>query len=220
MFVRIRVNTWNLSMVDKAIDYYTKREVPIVLTFMRYYKEIEFKDNPTYKPQDKNHFNKVSIISISKNIIKDDYAIVDFISGMLSEGLNSPLYKLIREKYGLVYNLSMLIEPITNKEGVLYFQTLTDDIKSANKIEKILNYVLDNPEKYLTEERFRIFKQLNRIEFAKDNINRFSNVGKYFMDKEWYVENYLDTMTLEDVFRVYKKYFNNFHFSIDKIEFV
>ena len=40
------------------------------------------------------------------------------------------------------------------------------------------------------------------------------------MDKEWYVENYLDTMTLEDVFRVYKKYFNNFHFSIDKIEFV
>lgn len=38
MFVRVRTNTWNLPMVKKAVDYYTKRGVPVVLTFMAYFK--------------------------------------------------------------------------------------------------------------------------------------------------------------------------------------
>lgn len=38
MFVRIRVNLWNLETVVKpAIAYYTEKRVPIVLTFMAYY---------------------------------------------------------------------------------------------------------------------------------------------------------------------------------------
>lgn len=37
MFVRIRTNTWNLEMVDVAVDYYAAHEVVVVLTFMAYY---------------------------------------------------------------------------------------------------------------------------------------------------------------------------------------
>lgn len=38
MFVRIRINTWNLeTVVQPAIAYYTEKRVPIVLTFMAYY---------------------------------------------------------------------------------------------------------------------------------------------------------------------------------------
>ena len=37
MFVRVRVNTWNLGLVDKAVDYYASRnKVPVILTFMAY----------------------------------------------------------------------------------------------------------------------------------------------------------------------------------------
>ena len=40
MFVRIRVNTWNIkSVVEPAIKYYTNKKVPVVLTFMAYYTE-------------------------------------------------------------------------------------------------------------------------------------------------------------------------------------
>lgn len=40
MFVRVRTNMWNLeNVVDKAVDYYASREVPVVLTFMAYYNE-------------------------------------------------------------------------------------------------------------------------------------------------------------------------------------
>jgi len=38
MFVRVRTNTWNIDgVVDPAIDYYTSRGVPVVLTFMAYH---------------------------------------------------------------------------------------------------------------------------------------------------------------------------------------
>ena len=37
MFVRFRVNTWNLHLADEAVEYYSEQEVPIVLTFMAYF---------------------------------------------------------------------------------------------------------------------------------------------------------------------------------------
>lgn len=38
MFVRIRTNLWNmLDIVIPAVEYYSEREVPVVLTFMAYY---------------------------------------------------------------------------------------------------------------------------------------------------------------------------------------
>lgn len=37
MFVRFRTNMWNLELLDKAVEYYTAKETPIVLTFMAYF---------------------------------------------------------------------------------------------------------------------------------------------------------------------------------------
>lgn len=37
MFVRFRTNTWNLALCDECIEYYSRRKVPIVLTFMAYF---------------------------------------------------------------------------------------------------------------------------------------------------------------------------------------
>lgn len=40
MFVRVRVNTWNLHTVtEPAVMHYTKLGIPVVLTFMAYYTE-------------------------------------------------------------------------------------------------------------------------------------------------------------------------------------
>lgn len=36
MFVRVRVNLWNVEFVKKVCKYYSKLDVPIVLTYMRY----------------------------------------------------------------------------------------------------------------------------------------------------------------------------------------
>lgn len=39
MFVRFRVNTWNLNLCDLAVAHYRALEVPVILTFMAYYTE-------------------------------------------------------------------------------------------------------------------------------------------------------------------------------------
>ena len=39
MFVRVRVNTWNIELVDTCVNFYSNKRVPIVLTFMAYYTE-------------------------------------------------------------------------------------------------------------------------------------------------------------------------------------
>jgi len=39
MFVRIRMSTWDLTEQDWLVEHYLKQNVPVVLTFMRYYSE-------------------------------------------------------------------------------------------------------------------------------------------------------------------------------------
>lgn len=57
MFVRVRVNTWNLDLVHKVVAHYSKREVPIVLTFMRYYTKVLPKEHEIYYTFRKNIMN-------------------------------------------------------------------------------------------------------------------------------------------------------------------
>jgi hypothetical protein len=45
MFVRIRTTTWNKKERDVAIQYYKKLNVPIVLTFMRFYNKYSIPEN-------------------------------------------------------------------------------------------------------------------------------------------------------------------------------
>lgn len=46
MFVRFRTNTWNLGLADEAVGYYGDRKVPIILTFMAYFKTSSTIKNP------------------------------------------------------------------------------------------------------------------------------------------------------------------------------
>jgi len=44
MFVRVRVNAWNAlkntpSLIDQVVNYYSIREIPVILTFMAYHHE-------------------------------------------------------------------------------------------------------------------------------------------------------------------------------------
>jgi len=60
MFVRIRVNAWNIEKVVRpAIKYYSEREIPIVLTFMAYYVTPipnDYKDHYIWKQRTTNSY--------------------------------------------------------------------------------------------------------------------------------------------------------------------
>jgi hypothetical protein len=59
MFVRFRVNMWNLNLLEEAVSYY-REHVPIVLTFMAYYTENipeEYKDCYVWQKRILNSYN-------------------------------------------------------------------------------------------------------------------------------------------------------------------
>jgi len=66
MFVRIRTNTWNIGkVVDPAVEYYSEREVPIVLTFMAYFGAAdkipeEHRENYVFRKRTLNSYNAIT----------------------------------------------------------------------------------------------------------------------------------------------------------------
>jgi hypothetical protein len=65
MFVRARVNTWNLGLIDQVVEYYSTRHIPIILTFMAYYKTItkipkEHILNYKYRTRTKNKYYAIT----------------------------------------------------------------------------------------------------------------------------------------------------------------
>ena len=65
MFVRVRVNTWNLhTVVGYVIDYYAQdRKVPVVLTFMAYFDQKiphEYRDDYTFRKRTLNSYQCIT----------------------------------------------------------------------------------------------------------------------------------------------------------------
>jgi len=163
--------------------------------------------------------NKSSILNISP-IIKDDFAIIKFINSMLSDGLNSPLYNEIREKNGLAYYVNATTDKLDNKNIVICIYTET----SNNNVEKVqyeIKNILDNKEKYLTQERFDIIKDNYLVKIEERKILVHNNVIRYINDDKWNIENIINDITLNDIYNIFDKYYkwDNFYKSVYGEEF-
>jgi predicted Zn-dependent peptidase len=163
--------------------------------------------------------NKVSIINSSK-VLTSDFAYASFLCEMLGSGLNSPLYKEVREKLGLVYSLGCYNDKLNNTSSMICISTDTSN-KNIDIVQNQIKYVLENKEEFLTQERFDIVKDnyITRLEEAE--ILNFSNVGKYLDEPEWRMESIIHTITLKDVHDMVDKYLNwdDIYKSVDKTEF-
>ena len=163
--------------------------------------------------------NKVSIIN-SSPVLTTDFASASFLCEMLGAGLNSPLYKEVREKLGLVYSINCFADKLNSKSCVIGIMTDTS-AKNVTIVQNQIKMVLENKEKYLTQERFDIVKEeyITRLEEA--DILNYSNVGRYMSEQEWRIESIIHTITLKDVYDIVDKYlkWDNIYKSVDKTEF-
>lgn len=74
MFVRFRTNMWNLNVLNEAVEYYSEREVPIVLTFMAYFKsEIGQRYEGSYVYRKRTLNSYWAIITRSWEAVMDRY---------------------------------------------------------------------------------------------------------------------------------------------------
>lgn len=163
--------------------------------------------------------NKVSIINTSP-IITKDFNYVSFTCEMLGSGLNSPLYKEVREKLGLVYSISCFADKLNNKSCMIGIMTDTS-VKNIEIIQDKIKYVLENKEKFLTQERFDIIKDSYLTKIEESEILNYSNINKYLDEPEWRIETIINDITLKDVHDIVDKYLNwdNIYKSVDKTEF-
>lgn len=65
MMVRFRTNTWNLDLCDEVVDWYSEREVPIILTFMAYFGLADtipedHRDNYAFRKRTLNSYNAIT----------------------------------------------------------------------------------------------------------------------------------------------------------------
>jgi len=163
---------------------------------------------------------KSSIVNLSE-VITEDFAYVDFICDMLGMGLKSPLYQEIREKRGLVYYVQCYLDRLTDKSGIIGIVSESSDL-NVEEFQKQVEFVINNPDKFMTQERFDIVKQSLEIKLKKSDINRYNNVTKYITPREWQIELILKDLTLEKIMTIYNKYFDFSKFikSVDTIDFV
>jgi len=163
--------------------------------------------------------NKISIIDLSPVITKD-FNYLSFVCEMLGSGLNSPLYKEVREKLGLVYGINCFVDKLNNSSCAIVVMTDTS-LKNIETVQNQIKLVLENKEIYLTQERFDIVKDNYLTRLEESEILNYSNIGKYMDDPEWRIETIINTITLQDVYNIVDKYlkWEDIYKSVDKNEF-
>lgn len=177
-------------------------------------------DNKDVVLEEGNSFkNKSSIICLSP-FIDSDFQYVQFVNYMLSSGLNSPLYKEIRENRQLVYSISCSMRRM-NERGLNTISCMTSNDKSDELIET-LDMIFKNRDKYLTKERFDIIKESIKVNLKKQDINRHTSVGRWISPDGFSLTiEFIDKVSFDKCKEVFDKYFNfdDYYKSIDKKEF-
>lgn len=185
-------------------------------------KDFKFIINKDFIFEKSNEFKKESsIINVSK-VIRKDLPHVEFICRMLCGGLKSPLIQEVREKNGLVYHINCSLHEPVNGSGVVLISTETSN-KNSKKVQELIKMVIENPDKYMTEERFEIVLQYFEIKFRKEEENRYSSINSHIYKTIGELEETILTgnTNYSEVMQVYREVFNwkDFYKSVDIKEF-
>lgn len=142
----------------------------------------------------------------TKLVKKADYPFLKVATAMLGHGLNSPLYKEIREKRGLSYYSHAGIETYIDK-GLCIFDSCTTNDK-AEELMQVYSMFVEDVEKFLTRERFDIVLNALKIEKEKQKIFRYKSCDDLIRKTEVQMPKNLNKITYEKVVEVAKKYIN------------
>lgn len=192
-------------------------------------KELSFpKEKLKLKPKDvsvtyekSNEFKEKTSIALLSPIVKDkDAAMVRFICYLFGMGLKSPLYQEIREKKGLVYYVRCYINDFSTNGSVLISSETSNE--NVDEFIKTVQYVLENKEKFITQERFDVVKQYFEILFEKNKILSYENPESFYRSPNWSLKKLFKQkdFNLEKVMEMCDKYFDfDFYYvSTDKTE--
>lgn len=163
------------------------------------YTMAEYKNK--IEPSDKDAKKKSVILLFeleNENVNK-----LKFISKVLSSGLESPLYQETREKNALCYAISADVERFNN-QGLLKIQTLTDK-GNVNKIIDIIEKVLKNKKKHITQDRIDIVKASLLKQKEKNSIDQYLHVEEELLPPNFSIYEELKSIKLKSLMDIYEE---------------
>ena len=171
------------------------------------FKTLKFKQAHASELEEIYKGDKTCVICIGNKLIKkSDYPFLEIAFLMLSSGLESALYQEIRVKRGLSYYSRAYSVPLIN-ESIYIFSACTEN-KRVDELKNVYSEIIENVDKYLTEDRFNnIISSLN-IRNETKKILRYDNMRDLTRKDCIQLPKNINKITFDKVVGAAKKYIN------------
>lgn len=141
-----------------------------------------------------------------KAIKPADYPYIKVGLLMLTNGLESPYYKELREKRGLSYYVSGCIEK--NVEFGMMLITACTNTERVDELMLLMGSLTDDLYDMLSEERFNTIMEKIKVDREKEKILKYQYSEKYSNITKLKMPEKLDKITLEEVRYRMSRYFS------------
>lgn len=181
--------------------------------------ELKYSTNLTLEQQ--SSFKEKAVVHLHTSLNSKELPYAKFASALLSKGMDSPLFKTVREKHALAYFVHCGTPSFSSNFSTMDILTQVSN-ENINLTFELISEVLTNIDKHLTKKRFKDLSTAYKITLEKDDIDRYINIGKYIVPYEDTVDYLFDhqLLTYDGMIEFIKSKSNHFlHFS-DKMELI
>ena len=180
-------------------------------------RDFKLKNSTALQLEDKSRFEEKAVIHTHSPIAPQDLPFARFASKLLSGGMDSPLFKLIREEHALAYFVYGM--PNILSLNCCSFDVITLVSKeNKNFAFELIDRVLNEPEKYVSKERFDDLHFAYKIALEKEEIERYINVSKFIAPYETSIDYVINQnlLTYESCIDFIRRCAGNLHRFSDK----
>lgn len=179
------------------------------------YKNLTLKkENPNAEIELLSQFKETSSI-INYKLMSNKVKEHKIICAILGEGLESPLYKLIREEKGLTYYVSCYLIDSYKDTPIL---NITSEL-SDNNVPAFQAAVKEVLSKDLSEERFEVIRSSRRVKLEEAEILNYRTVQKYIEPDHYIDLDFINSMDYHTINKIYREEYHDLIESVDKKEF-
>ncbi|MBR7128216.1 MAG: insulinase family protein [Lentisphaeria bacterium] len=182
-------------------------------------KIFNFSSSSTLKLEQQSEFKEKAVVHLHTQLAGNELPYAKFACALLSKGMDSPLFRTVREENALAYFVNCGAPSFSYNFATMDILTQVSDENLQFTFEVIEN-VLNNVEKFITRKRFNDMITSYKITLEKDDINRYSNISKFITPYENTIDYLLDNklLTYSNVIDFLKSKQGKFyHFSDKKI---
>ena len=158
-------------------------------------RDFKLKNSTSLQLENKSQFDEKAVVHVHSPILPQDLPFARFASKLLSGGMDSPLFKLIREEHALAYFVYAM--PNILSMNCCSFDILTLVSKENKDFTfDLIEQVLKEPEKFVSKERFDDLYFSYTIALEKEEIERYINVSKFVAPYESSIDYLFDNKLL------------------------